>query len=299
MTRGGRRAGPSWPSTAPPSRKRSSRASSSATPEGAFTGAVRDKPGPASRRRSGGTFFLDEIGDLPLALQAKLLRVLEERKIRRVGETRPRPVDVRFVSATNKRPRRRGRAGPLPPGPLLPAEDHRHRRCRRCGTRPEDVLLLLNHFLDDYARSMGRTRPFLSPVALEMLLRYPWPGNVRELQNEIQRCLVMADGGDLILEEYLSPKINPDGEIYTPVVAPVLRGPGRFRETIPPGGAGPLPLSPDADGGRGRADPPGPVQVAEKARDRSDGRPPVTVPAPPLIARRRVVLHSRHGRQER
>ena len=180
---------------------------------GSFTGAVRDKPG-LLEEASGGTFFLDEIGDLPLALQSKLLRVLEERKIRRVGETRSRPVDVRFVSATNKDldvEVERGRfrqdlyfrlkiiAIELPP----------------LRDRPEDVLLLLNHFLDDYARSMGRTRPFLSPVALEMLLRYPWPGNVRELQNEIQRCLVMAEGGDLILEEYLSPKINPDGEIYS------------------------------------------------------------------------------------
>jgi transcriptional regulator with AAA-type ATPase domain len=179
---------------------------------GSFTGAVRDKAG-LVEEASGGTFFLDEIGDLPHPLQSKLLRVLEEKRIRRVGETRTRPVDVRFVSATNKdldREVERGRfrqdlyfrlkiiAIDLPP----------------LRDRPEDVLLLLNHFLDEYARSMVRPRPFLSPVALEMLLRYPWPGNVRELQNEIQRCLVMAEGGDLILEEYLSPKINPDGETY-------------------------------------------------------------------------------------
>ena len=180
---------------------------------GSFTGAVRDKPG-LLEEASRGTFFLDEIGDLPLALQSKLLRVLEERTIRRVGETRPRAVDVRFVSATNKdleREVERGRfrqdlyyrlkiiAIELPP----------------LRERPEDALLLLNHFLDEFARSMGRPRPFVSPVALEMLLRYPWPGNVRELQNEVQRCLVMADGGPLILEEYLSPKINPAGETYT------------------------------------------------------------------------------------
>ncbi len=179
---------------------------------GSFTGAVRDKAG-LVEEASAGSFFLDEIGDLPLALQSKLLRVLEEKRIRRVGETRSRPVDVRFVSATNKdldREVERGRfrqdlyfrlkiiAIDLPP----------------LRDRPEDVLLLLDHFLDEYARSMARPRPFLSPVALEMLLRYPWPGNVRELQNEIQRCLVMADGGDLVLEEYLSPKINPDGETY-------------------------------------------------------------------------------------
>jgi DNA-binding NtrC family response regulator len=180
---------------------------------GAFTGAVRDKVG-LMEEASGGTFFLDEIGDLPLALQSKLLRVLEEKKVRRVGETRSRPVDIRLVSATNKdldREVERGRfrqdlfyrlkiiAIDLPP----------------LRERPEDVLLLLNHYLDEFSRSMARPRPFLSPVALEMLLRYPWPGNVRELQNEIQRCLVMAAGAPLILEEYLSPKINPAGETYS------------------------------------------------------------------------------------
>jgi transcriptional regulator with PAS, ATPase and Fis domain len=180
---------------------------------GAFTGAVKDKTG-LVEEASGGTFFLDEIGDLPLALQSKLLRVLEEKKIRRVGETRHRAVDARFVSATNKdldHEVERGRfrqdlyyrlkiiAIDLPP----------------LRERPEDALLLLNHFLDEFSRSMDRPRPFLSPVALEMLLRYPWPGNVRELQNEVQRCLVMAGGAPLILEEYLSPKINPAGETYS------------------------------------------------------------------------------------
>jgi DNA-binding NtrC family response regulator len=180
---------------------------------GSFTGAFRDKTG-LIEEASGGTFFLDEIGDLPLALQSKLLRVLEERKIRRVGETRPRPVDVRFISATNKdldREVERGRfrqdlyyrlkiiAIDLPP----------------LRERPDDALLLLNHFLDEFARSMGRPRPFVSPVALELLLRYPWPGNVRELQNEVQRCLVMAGGGPLIVEDHLSPKINPAGQSYS------------------------------------------------------------------------------------
>jgi DNA-binding NtrC family response regulator len=179
---------------------------------GSFTGAFRDKVG-LVEEASGGTFFLDEIGDLPLALQSKLLRVLEERTIRRVGETRPRRVDVRFISATNKdldREVERGRfrqdlyyrlkiiAIDLPP----------------LRERPDDVLLLLDHFLDEFARTMGRPRPFVSPVALEMLLHYPWPGNVRELQNEVQRSLVMAGGGPLILEDHLSSKVNPGGETY-------------------------------------------------------------------------------------
>jgi DNA-binding NtrC family response regulator len=180
---------------------------------GSFTGAIRDKPG-LIEEASGGTFFLDEIGDLPLALQSKLLRVLEEKTIRRIGETRPRPVDVRFISATNK------------------DLDHEVERARfrqdlfyrlkiitidlpPLRDRPEDARLLLGHFLDEFARTMARPRPFVSPVALEMLLHYPWPGNVRELQNEVQRCLVMAGGGPLILEEHLSPKINPAGVTYS------------------------------------------------------------------------------------
>ncbi|MGZ5439920.1 MAG: sigma-54-dependent transcriptional regulator, partial [Candidatus Aminicenantales bacterium] len=182
---------------------------------GSFTGAFRDKTG-LVEEASGGTFFLDEIGDLPLALQSKLLRVLEERKVRRVGENRPRSVDVRFVSATNKdldHEVERGRfrqdlyyrlkiiAIDLPP----------------LRERPDDALLLLNHFLDEFSRTMDRPRPFVSPVALELLLHYPWPGNVRELQNEVQRCLVMAGGGPLILEDHLSPKINPAGETYSRV----------------------------------------------------------------------------------
>jgi transcriptional regulator with PAS, ATPase and Fis domain len=180
---------------------------------GSFTGAIRDKAG-LIEEASGGTFFLDEIGDLPLALQSKLLRVLEEKKIRRVGETRSRAVDVRFVSATNKDLDHEVEMGRF-------RQDLYYRLkiiaidLPPLRERPDDTLLLLNHFLDEFARSMGRPRPFVSPVALEMLLRYPWPGNVRELQNEVQRCLVMAGGGPLVVEEYLSPKINPAGETYS------------------------------------------------------------------------------------
>jgi len=179
---------------------------------GSFTGAFRDKTG-LVEEASGGTFFLDEIGDLPLALQSKLLRVLEEKTVRRVGETRPRPVDVRFVSATNK-----DLEGEVEHGRFRQDLFYRLKIIAidlpPLRDRPDDAHLLLNHFLDEFARSMRRPRPFVSPIALEMMLRYPWPGNVRELQNEVQRCLVMAGGGPLILEEHLSPKINPAGETH-------------------------------------------------------------------------------------
>jgi transcriptional regulator with PAS, ATPase and Fis domain len=181
---------------------------------GSFTGAMRDKPG-LIEEAAGGTFFLDEIGDLPFALQAKLLRVLEEKAVRRVGETRVRPVDVRFVSATNKDIEREVARGnfrqdlyfrlkiitiELPP----------------LRERTEDLILLIDHFTDEYARALRRPRPRFSPLAHELLLAYPWPGNVRELQNEIQRSLIIAGDSPIIQEDFLSPRVNPAGETYKP-----------------------------------------------------------------------------------
>jgi transcriptional regulator with PAS, ATPase and Fis domain len=181
---------------------------------GSFTGAVRDKAG-LIEEAGGGTFFLDEIGDLPLILQAKLLRVLEEKKIRRVGETRVRSVDVRFVSATNKNIEREVARGNFREDlyyrlKIIPIELPPLRE------RKDDLLLLLDHFMDEYSRSMRRTRPRFSPLALELLVNYPWPGNIRELQNEVQRCLIVAGDGPIVHEEHLSPKINPGGETYSP-----------------------------------------------------------------------------------
>ncbi len=181
---------------------------------GSFTGAMRDKPG-LVEEAAGGTFFLDEIGDMPFPLQAKLLRVLEEKAVRRVGETRVRPVDVRFVSATNKDIEREVARGGF-------REDLYYRlkiitiELPPLRERKEDLVLLLDHFTDGYARALGRRRPRYSPLALELLLAYPWPGNVRELQNEVQRCLILAGDSPVIREEFLSPKVNPAGETSTP-----------------------------------------------------------------------------------
>lgn len=173
---------------------------------GAFTGAMRDKPG-LIEEASQGTFFLDEIGDLTPSLQAKLLRVIQEREIRRVGENRTRRINVRFISATNKNIETEVQEGRF-------REDLYYRLnivsvdlppLRR---RREDIPGLVTHLVEKYCRKMERERAYFAPAALQLLLDYSWPGNVRELQNEIQRCLIICGGGSLIKESYLSEKIR-------------------------------------------------------------------------------------------
>jgi transcriptional regulator with PAS, ATPase and Fis domain len=178
--------------------------------KGAFTGAVRDKPG-LIEEADGGTFFLDEVGDLSPYLQAKLLRLLEEKDIRRIGENRSRPVNVRFISATNKDIEEEIKRGNF-------REDLYYRlkiiaiEFPPLRERKEDLFFLLNHFLEKYSTQMGRERPYLSPRALESLMNYSWPGNVRELQNEIRRCLILAGEDDIITEEHFSSRISPQRE---------------------------------------------------------------------------------------
>ncbi|MDD8021162.1 MAG: sigma-54 dependent transcriptional regulator [Acidobacteriota bacterium] len=173
---------------------------------GSFTGALRDKAG-LMEEANGGTFFLDEIGDLNLPLQAKLLRVLQEKEIRRLGENRSRRIDVRFISATNRQLEAEINAGRF-------RQDLYYRLkimaidippLRR---RPEDILALISHFLDLYAKEMNKPRAFYSPEALELLLKYDWQGNVRELQNEIQRSLIMAGGEKVIRSDWLSAPVR-------------------------------------------------------------------------------------------
>jgi transcriptional regulator with PAS, ATPase and Fis domain len=182
---------------------------------GAFTGALREKAGLLEEAR-GGTFFLDEIGDLSLPLQAKLLRLLQEKEIRRIGETRTRHIDVRFISATNKDLEEEIERGTFRMDlyyrlRILTIEVPPLRE------RRGDIVLLINHFVKKYGREMGRDSTYVSPSAVELLVNYRWPGNIRELQNETQRCLILAGNDRLIREEHLSPKINPHARPSEPV----------------------------------------------------------------------------------
>jgi transcriptional regulator with GAF, ATPase, and Fis domain len=165
---------------------------------GSFTGALRDRAG-RFELADGGTLFLDEVEEIPLELQAKLLRVLQEGELERVGEERTRRVDVRLIAATNRDLRAEAEAGRFRQDlyyrlSVFPLELPPLRR------RVEDIPVLAEHFLASAARKIGRPKPRLTPADLQRLQRYRWPGNVRELQHVIERAVIVADGARLALE---------------------------------------------------------------------------------------------------
>ncbi|MEQ1353977.1 MAG: sigma-54 dependent transcriptional regulator, partial [Candidatus Acidiferrum sp.] len=166
---------------------------------GAFTGADARKVGKMDLAHHG-TLFLDEIGELPMSIQAKLLRVLEERRFERVGGTQSIDVDVRIVVATNRNLQKlaeeklfredlyfRISAVPLTIPPLR--------------SRGNDINLLADHFLEKFSREFAKPGLELSPEARERLLHYRWPGNVRELQNTLERAVILADGVSIRAED--------------------------------------------------------------------------------------------------
>ncbi|MBN2056892.1 sigma 54-interacting transcriptional regulator, partial [bacterium] len=171
---------------------------------GSFTGATASRPGLLAEAE-GGILFLDEIADVPLSMQAKLLRVLQEREIRQVGSNRVRTVDVRFIAATNKNLRKEIREGRF-------REDLFYRlsvisiHVPPLRRRRQDIKLLALHFLGKYNRTFSRNIRGFHPETLRMLCRWHWPGNVRELQNDIEAAVAMAPDGVLLHPEHLKDK---------------------------------------------------------------------------------------------
>lgn len=198
--------------------------------KGAFTGADRTRVG-RFEAAHGGSIFLDEIGDLPPATQAKLLRVLQEKTIERVGDHRPIPVDVRIITATNQdlarlmalgrfREDLYYRIGVIPIH-LPPLREHR-----------EDIPLLAETFIQRAALKSGKDITGLSKAALDKLLAYEWPGNVRELMNVIDYAFVLCPEG-LIEPEHLPAHLGSrSGAISPPWCPPVIRSPEERRELL-------------------------------------------------------------------
>jgi two-component system response regulator PilR (NtrC family) len=157
---------------------------------GAFTGAVRDRAG-RFELAAGGTLFLDEVADLPLHMQVKLLRVIQEKAVRPVGETREVPVDVRILSATHRKLEELVKAGRF-------REDLYYRinvielHVPALRERLDDVPQLVDMLLDRVARQIGVPRPEISDEAMDKLLSYSYPGNVRELENILERAVTLC-----------------------------------------------------------------------------------------------------------
>ena len=199
---------------------------------GSFTGAVQDRRG-HFEAAAGGTILLDEVGEMPLAMQVKLLRVLQENEIIPVGETRPRKIDVRVVSATNRDLAAEVKAGTfradlyyrLAAFPIrLPAlREHR-----------EDVASLATAILTAIGTRLGRGPIGIEPGALDLLVRFDWPGNVRELENEIERAVALLGTGARIRREHLSDKLRGGAPGVVDAVRPPPPLPQRTSVPAPP-----------------------------------------------------------------
>jgi len=176
--------------------------------KGAFTGADRDKKG-LFKEADKGTIFLDEIGELPLSLQVKLLRVLQENEIRPVGATKTINVDVRVITATAKNLEEEVQAGRF-------REDLFYRLNVMAITLPPlrereaDIPPLIQHFIQRFNNTLGKNLVEIAPAAMSLLLRYNWPGNVRELENIIERAAVLCEA-DTIEPEHLPPGFGSSG----------------------------------------------------------------------------------------
>jgi two-component system response regulator PilR (NtrC family) len=187
--------------------------------KGAFTGAVQNKPGLFETAHHG-TLFLDEVGELPGSLQVKLLRVLQEKCLRRVGGTSDHQVDVRIVAATNRRLEEEVGAGRF-------REDLYYRlnviqiELPPLRDRSEDIPLLIQHFVEKYAQELGKNVRSVSDAAMERVLRYEFPGNVRELENMVERAVALSQS-EVIEPANLPPTILEGRERTTRTQLPLV-----------------------------------------------------------------------------
>ena len=181
--------------------------------KGSFTGAIVTKPG-LFQVADGGSLFLDEIGNISLAMQSKLLRVIQEREFTPVGGTKLKKVDIRLIAATNKNLQERIKEGTfredlfyrlnIVPIHLPPLRE-----------RQEDIPPLVQHFLLKYCQEMGKNPKRISPAVLEMLTRYTWPGNIRELENVIERAVIMSDEEEILPQNFPFPlQDNEEGLFF-------------------------------------------------------------------------------------
>ncbi len=197
--------------------------------KGAFTGAARERVG-KFELADGGTIFLDELTEMPLALQSKLLRVLQENKIERLGGNRVIDLDIRVIAATNRNPQQAISDGKL-------REDLYYRvnvfsiDLPPLRARVEDIPALVEHFIAKHEGSAVRTQ--LTPGALELLQAYAWPGNVRELENTIERALILSGGG-LLDEQYFPLDLNAPPKSAGAEVVSAPRAASEHAGDLPP-----------------------------------------------------------------
>jgi transcriptional regulator with GAF, ATPase, and Fis domain len=186
--------------------------------KGAYTGAASDRIGRFEAAHQG-TLFLDEIGDIPLSVQVKLLRVLEEQMIQRVGDNRSIPIDVRIITATNRNLEAMIRKGAF-------REDLFFRInvfpvvCPPLRERKDDITLIIQHFITILAEKTGKNILGFTPQAMRLMVSYPWPGNIRELRNAVEYAFVLAKGKSIGVEHLPEKLLITDSDIFDEACLP-------------------------------------------------------------------------------